>query len=50
MPAFTLKLMFGEMSELLLASQRVLPKAAETAGYVFRFPVLEQALENIVAA
>ncbi len=50
MPAFTLKLMFGEMAELLLASQRVLPKAAETAGYVFRFPVLEQALENIVAA
>ncbi len=50
MPAFTLKLMFGEMAEMLLASQRVLPKAAETAGYVFRFPVLQQALENIVAA
>ena len=49
-PAFTLKLMFGEMSEVMLASQRVLPKAAEAAGYAFRYPRLELALENILAA
>ena len=50
MPAFTLKFMFGEMSEVMLASQRVLPKAAEAAGYTFRYPVLEAALANILAA
>ncbi len=49
MPAFTLKFMFGEMSEVMLASQRVLPKAAEAAGYSFRFPNLEAALANILA-
>lgn len=50
MPAFTLKLMFGEMSEVMLSSQRVLPKAAESAGYAFRYPKLEPALENILTA
>ncbi len=49
MPAFSLKFMFGEMSEVMLASQRVLPKAAEAAGYQFRFPALEPALANILA-
>ena len=50
MPAFTLKLMFGEMSEVMLASQRVLPKVAEAAGYAFRYPNLEPALASILAA
>jgi len=50
MPAFTLKFMFGEMSDLMLASQRVLPKAAEAAGYTFRYPGIEPALANILAA
>jgi hypothetical protein len=50
MPAFTLKFMFGEMSDVLLASQRALPKAAEAAGYAFRYPGLEPALANILAA
>ncbi len=47
-PAFALKLMFGEMSEVLLGSQRVLPKAAETSGFRFAFPQLAQALRNIL--
>jgi len=50
MPAFSLKLMFGEMSDVILASQRVLPKAAEAAGYAFRYPSLEPALANILAS
>ena len=50
MPAFTLKFMFGEMADMLLASQRVLPKAIESAGYAFRYPQLGPALENILAA
>ena len=34
-PSVALKILFGEMSEVLLASQHVLPKAAESAGYRF---------------
>jgi uncharacterized protein (TIGR01777 family) len=47
-PAFALKLMFGEMSGILLGSQRVLPKAAEAAGFRFAFPELAPALHNIL--
>ena len=46
-PVFGLKLLFGEMSEMLVESQRVLPKAAEEAGYHFRFPQLSGALADI---
>ena len=49
MPAFTLKFMFGEMADVMLASQRVLPKAAEAAGYKFRYPELAPALASAVA-
>jgi NAD dependent epimerase/dehydratase family enzyme len=47
-PAFALKLMLGEMSEILLGSQRVLPKAAEAAGFRFAFPELAPALRSIL--
>jgi uncharacterized protein (TIGR01777 family) len=49
-PGFMLKTMFGEMAEVMLTSQRVLPKAAEAAGYAFRYPEAGAALENILAA
>ncbi|HJZ98207.1 MAG TPA: TIGR01777 family oxidoreductase [Candidatus Solibacter sp.] len=48
MPAFVLKVMFGEMSEILLASQRVVPKAAQSAGFQFRFPELAPALADVL--
>ena len=47
-PAFALKLLFGEMSEVLLASQRVLPAAPEAAGFKFRFPELGGALTDLL--
>jgi uncharacterized protein (TIGR01777 family) len=50
MPAFMVKTMFGEMSEVMLGSQRVLPKAAEDAGYKFRFPDLNPTLQNLLAS
>jgi uncharacterized protein (TIGR01777 family) len=49
-PTFALKLLFGEMSEVLLDSQRVLPAAAQAAGFRFRYPELSAALANILAA
>jgi uncharacterized protein (TIGR01777 family) len=47
-PAAGLKLLFGEMSEVLLASQRVVPNQAESAGFRFRFPELSGALTNLL--
>ena len=47
-PGFALKLLFGEMSEILLASQRALPKQAEAAGFQFRFPQLAPALADVL--
>ena len=46
MPGFALRVLFGEMAEVLLASQRVLPKAAEAAGFHFQFPQLAPALAD----
>lgn len=47
-PAFALRLMFGELASVLLASQRVAPRVAERSGYRFRFPNLDAALRNIL--
>jgi uncharacterized protein (TIGR01777 family) len=49
-PAFVLRTMVGDMAEMLLASQRVLPRAAIAAGCTFRFPDLESALRNVLKA
>ncbi|MGA2881147.1 MAG: TIGR01777 family oxidoreductase [Bryobacteraceae bacterium] len=49
-PAFALKLAFGEMSEMVLASQRVLPTVAKSAGFRFQYQELHPALENLLSA
>ena len=46
-PVFALALLFGEMSEILTDSQRVIPHAALDAGFVFRFPELGPALADL---
>lgn len=48
-PKFALRAAFGEMSDILVASQRVLPKLTENSGYLFHFSQLAQALDAIVA-
>jgi uncharacterized protein (TIGR01777 family) len=47
MPAAALRLLFGEMSELLLVSDRMLPKRLLEAGFRFRYPKLDVALAAI---
>lgn len=47
-PEFALRLAFGELASVLLASQRVAPRAAEKTGFRFEFPALDQALRAIV--
>ena len=48
-PAFVVKLAFGEMGETaLLGSQRVVPAQLAASGYPFRFSNLRASLENTI--
>ncbi|HWO43386.1 MAG TPA: TIGR01777 family oxidoreductase [Candidatus Eisenbacteria bacterium] len=47
-PASLLTLMLGEMADMLLTGQRAIPQAAQTLGYSFRYPTLEEALRSLV--
>lgn len=47
-PGFLLKVVLGEMSDMLLNSQRVLPDKILKEGFVFWFPALKNALEDII--
>ena len=47
-PGFGLKVLMGDFGEVLLASQRVVPRVAEATGYGFKHPNLEEALRAIL--
>lgn len=47
-PAWFLKFILGEMSAVLLESQRVSSKKLEAEGYVYRYPNLIPALQDIL--
>ncbi len=47
-PTFGLRLLFGEMADVLLWSQRVQPKTAETGGFQFQYPHLHSALREVL--
>lgn len=47
-PAFGLRLALGEFADVLLASQRVLPRMAEEAGFEFRYKTIDAALSACV--
>lgn len=49
-PAFALRLALGEFAEVLLASQKVRPRAAERTGYRFQHPSVAGALRDLLAA
>lgn len=50
MPAFAARLAFGEMAdEMLLVSQRIVPKRLNTAGFKFQNPELTQALQRYIS-
>ena len=46
-PAFAIRTALGEMADMVLTGQRVLPRKAESLGFGFRFPLLEPALRAI---
>ena len=47
-PKMMLKLTYGEMSQLLTMSQRVLPAAAQRHGFEFRYPDLGETLHSLL--
>lgn len=46
-PAFIMKLLFGEMAVMLLSGSRVSSAKIEASGYTFQFPNLESALKDL---
>jgi len=49
MPGFMVKSLLGEMGiELLLQGQHVIPKKLQRNGFEFEFPMLSQALEDLL--
>ena len=47
-PAFAMRLLFGEMSTVLLDGQRVVPQRLADLGFVFRFGTAESALGDLL--
>ncbi len=47
-PRFAMKLLLGEMADFLFTSLRVIPEAAEKAGFEFHYPELDPALRSIL--
>lgn len=46
-PAFVLRGLLGEMAQLLVDGQQVLPAKAAAQGFTFSFPLLEPALQSL---
>jgi uncharacterized protein (TIGR01777 family) len=46
-PVFGLKLMLGEVADVVATGQRVLPKKVLALGFNFTFPTLDKCLLNI---
>lgn len=47
-PGFVMRLAFGEVSSMVLEGQKVLPQRLLEAGYGFKFPMLEDALKDLL--
>lgn len=47
-PSFALKLVLGKKSALVLEGQHVIPKVLTESGFKFKFPTLQEALEDLL--
>ncbi|MDA1190347.1 MAG: TIGR01777 family oxidoreductase [Candidatus Poribacteria bacterium] len=47
-PVFALKVMFGQMSEMIMASQRVEPTKLVASGFTFEYSGIEAALRHVL--
>jgi uncharacterized protein len=48
-PAAAIKLLYGEMSQIVVTGVRMVPGRADELGYAFRHPELEEALRSTLA-
>jgi uncharacterized protein (TIGR01777 family) len=48
-PRFALRLLLGEVANVVTTGQRVAPAKAGTLGYSFQFPDIDGALKNVLA-
>jgi uncharacterized protein (TIGR01777 family) len=48
-PGFAIKLLYGEMAEMVTTGQRVVPARLRQLGYEFRHPELEPALRDVLS-
>ncbi|HNS16809.1 MAG TPA: TIGR01777 family oxidoreductase [Bacteroidales bacterium] len=48
-PAFALKLLYGDAAAILTGGQGILPEKLLNSGFTFRFPRLEEALKDLLA-
>ncbi|MGH2869432.1 MAG: DUF1731 domain-containing protein, partial [Solirubrobacteraceae bacterium] len=47
-PGFAVKLLYGEMAEIVTTGQRVVPARLRQLGYEFRHPEVEPALRDVL--
>jgi uncharacterized protein (TIGR01777 family) len=47
-PAFIIKILFGEAADVLLSGAKVIPQRTIEYGYKFRFETAEEALKNLL--
>jgi uncharacterized protein (TIGR01777 family) len=47
-PGFMMRLVLGEFAEVVLTGQKVLPRRLLQAGFEFRFPFIDQAMEDLL--
>ncbi len=47
-PGFMIKLVLGEFGSVILEGQRVIPKTLLENGFIFQYPDIDKALQNIV--
>jgi uncharacterized protein (TIGR01777 family) len=48
-PALALRLLYGDMSEIVTTGQRAVPQRLEQLGFTFRYPELEPALSDVLS-
>ena len=49
-PGLAVKVLYGEMAEMVTTGQRAIPARLREAGYEFRHPELEPALRDVLGA
>jgi NAD dependent epimerase/dehydratase family enzyme len=47
-PAFMMRLMLGELADVVLTGQKILPQKLTAAGFEFLYPAIDKALQHLL--